>query len=73
MCVAKTQYSFSDDPKKRGVPAGFRIMVRKLRVAAGAGFVIAQTGSIMTMPGLPKAPAAEQIDVDETGNISGLF
>ena len=73
VCVAKTQYSFSDDPKKRGVPAGFRITVRKLRVAAGAGFVIAQTGSIMTMPGLPKAPAAEQIDVDETGNISGLF
>ena len=73
VCVAKTQYSFSDDPKKRGVPAGFRITVRRLRVAAGAGFVIAQTGSIMTMPGLPKVPAAEQIDVDENGNISGLF
>ena len=73
VCVAKTQYSFSDNPKKRGVPAGFRITVRKLRVAAGAGFVIAQTGSIMTMPGLPKVPAAEQIDVDENGNISGLF
>ena len=73
VCVAKTQYSFSDDPKKRGVPSGFRITVRKLRVAAGAGFVIALTGSIMTMPGLPKHPAAEQIDVDENGNISGLF
>ncbi len=73
VCIAKTQYSFSDDPKKRGVPSGFRITVRKLRVAAGAGFVIAQTGSIMTMPGLPKHPAAEQIDVDENGNISGLF
>ena len=73
VCVAKTQYSFSDDAKKRGVPSGFRITVRKLRVAAGAGFVIALTGSIMTMPGLPKHPAAENIDVDETGNISGLF
>ncbi len=73
VCVAKTQYSFSDDPKKRGVPTGFRITVRKLRVAAGAGFVIALTGSIMTMPGLPKHPAAEGIDVDESGNIRGLF
>lgn len=73
VCVAKTQYSFSDDPKKRGVPSGFRITVRKLRIAAGAGFIIALTGSIMTMPGLPKHPAAEQIDVDENGNISGLF
>ncbi|MBQ5991914.1 MAG: formate--tetrahydrofolate ligase [Clostridia bacterium] len=73
VCVAKTQYSFSDDPKKRGVPSGFRITVRRLRVAAGAGFIIALTGSIMTMPGLPKHPAAERIDVDENGNISGLF
>jgi formate--tetrahydrofolate ligase len=73
VCVAKTQYSFSDDPKKRGVPSGFRITVKKLRVAAGAGFVIALTGSILTMPGLPKHPAAENIDVDESGNISGLF
>ena len=73
VCVAKTQYSFSDDPKKRGVPSSFRITVKKLRVAAGAGFVIALTGSIMTMPGLPKHPAAECIDVDENGNISGLF
>ncbi len=73
VCIAKTQYSFSDDAKKRGVPSGFRITVRKLRVAAGAGFVIALTGSIMTMPGLPKHPAAENIDVDENGNISGLF
>ena len=73
VCVAKTQYSFSDDPKKRGVPSGFRVTVRKLRVAAGAGFVIALTGSIMTMPGLPKHPAAEKIDVDENGTIVGLF
>ena len=73
VCVAKTQYSFSDDAKKRGVPSGFRITVKNLRVAAGAGFIIALTGSIMTMPGLPKHPAAESIDVDENGNISGLF
>ena len=73
VCVAKTQYSFSDDAKKRGVPSGFRITVRKLRVAAGAGFIVALTGSIMTMPGLPKRPAAESIDVDENGNIVGLF
>mgnify|MGYP002626247412 CR=1 FL=1 len=73
VCVAKTQYSFSDDPKKRGVPSGFRITVRKLRVAAGAGFIVALTGSIMTMPGLSKHPAAEAIDVDENGNIVGLF
>ena len=73
ICVAKTQYSFSDDAKKRCAPYGFAITVKKLRVAAGAGFVIALTGSIMTMPGLPKHPAAEQIDVDEQGNIIGLF
>ncbi len=73
VCVAKTQYSFSDDPKKRGVPSGFRITVRRLKVAAGAGFVIALTGSIMTMPGLPKHPAAEQIDADAHGSLSGLF
>jgi len=73
VCVAKTQYSFSDDPKKRGVPSGFRITVRRLKVAAGAGFVIALTGSIMTMPGLPKHPAAEQIDADANGSLTGLF
>ena len=73
VCVAKTQYSFSDDAKKRGVPSGFRITVRKLRVAAGAGFIVALTGSIMTMPGLPKHPAAESIDIDDNGVISGLF
>ena len=73
VCVAKTQYSFSDDAKKRGVPSGFRITVRSLRVAAGAGFVIALTGTIMTMPGLPKHPSAEQIDSDADGNLTGLF
>ena len=73
ICVAKTQYSFSDNQKLLGAPEGFRITVRNLKVAAGAGFVIALTGDIMTMPGLPKVPAAEKIDVDENGNISGLF
>ena len=73
VCVAKTQYSFSDDAKRRGVPTGFRITVRKLRVAAGAGFIVALTGSVMTMPGLSKHPAAETIDVDDSGNIVGLF
>ncbi len=73
VCVAKTQYSFSDDAKKRNAPTDFSVTVKKLRVAAGAGFVIALTGSIMTMPGLPKHPAAENIDVDENGNITGLF
>ncbi|MBP5314049.1 MAG: formate--tetrahydrofolate ligase [Eggerthellaceae bacterium] len=73
VCMAKTQYSFSDDPLKLGAPKGFRIMVRNIKVSAGAGFVVALTGDIMTMPGLPKVPAAERIDVDETGKISGLF
>ena len=73
VCVAKTQYSFSDDAKKIGAPEGFDITVRNLKVSAGAGFVVALTGSIMTMPGLPKVPAAEKIDIDENGNISGLF
>ena len=73
VCIAKTQYSFSDDPKKLGAPKGFRITVRNLRVSAGAGFIVALTGDIMTMPGLPKVPAAEKIDVDETGRITGLF
>ncbi|MDR2672141.1 MAG: formate--tetrahydrofolate ligase [Coriobacteriales bacterium] len=73
ICVAKTQYSFSDDPALLGAPQGFTITVRNLKVSAGAGFVVALTGDIMTMPGLPKVPAAERIDVDERGVISGLF
>ena len=73
VCMAKTQYSFSDDQTKLGAPRDFRIMVRTVKVSAGAGFIVALTGNIMTMPGLPKVPAAERIDVDETGKISGLF
>ena len=73
VCLAKTQYSFSDDAKKLGAPTGFRITVRSIKLCAGAGFVVALTGDIMTMPGLPKVPAAESIDVDENGVISGLF
>ncbi len=73
VCIAKTQYSFSDDPKKLGAPEDFEITVRALRVSAGAGFVVALTGDIMTMPGLPKVPAAEFIDIDGDGRISGLF
>ena len=73
ICVAKTQYSFSDDQSLLGAPRGFRITVRELKVSAGAGFVVALTGSIMTMPGLPKVPAAERIDVTEDGRIVGLF
>ena len=73
VCVAKTQYSFSDDPALLGAPEGFDVTVRNLKVCAGAGFIVALTGDIMTMPGLPKVPAAEKIDVDENGVISGLF
>lgn len=73
VCVAKTQYSFSDDQKKLGAPENFRITVRSVKVSAGAGFIVALTGSIMTMPGLPKVPAAEKIDVDSNGKITGLF
>lgn len=73
VCVAKTQYSLSDDPAKLGKPEGFRITVRDLRLSAGAGFVVAYTGDIMTMPGLPKVPAAYKIDCDNEGNIYGLF
>ena len=73
VCMAKTQYSFSDDQTLLGAPRGFRITVREVKVSAGAGFVVALTGNIMTMPGLPKHPAAENIDVDETGKITGLF
>ena len=73
ICMAKTQYSFTDDQTKLGAPRGFVITVRNIKVSAGAGFLVALTGEIMTMPGLPKVPAAERIDVDETGKISGLF
>ena len=73
VCMAKTQYSFSDDATKLGAPDGFTVTVRKIKVSAGAGFIVALTGNIMTMPGLPKVPAAEKIDVDENGKISGLF
>ena len=73
ICMAKTQYSFTDDPKILGAPEGFEVTVRNVKVSAGAGFIVALTGEIMTMPGLPKVPAAEKIDVDENGVISGLF
>ena len=73
VCMAKTQYSFSDDPTKLGAPEGFNVTVKNIKVSAGAGFIVALTGDIMTMPGLPKVPAAEKIDVDENGKISGLF
>ncbi len=73
ICMAKTQYSFSDDAAKLGAPNNFTVTVRNLRVSAGAGFIVALTGDIMTMPGLPKVPAAERIDVDENGTITGLF
>ncbi|MBS1402120.1 MAG: formate--tetrahydrofolate ligase [Oscillospiraceae bacterium] len=73
VCVAKTQYSFSDNPALLGAPEGFRVTVRNVKVSAGAGFLVALTGDIMTMPGLPKRPAAESIDVDESGKIIGLF
>jgi formate--tetrahydrofolate ligase len=73
ICVAKTQYSFSDDPSLLGAPQDFTVNVRNLKVSAGAGFIVALTGDIMTMPGLPKVPAAERIDVDSDGKISGLF
>ena len=73
VCIAKTQYSFSDDPSKKGAPEGFTVSVKNVKISAGAGFVVVLTGDIMTMPGLPKSPAAERIDVDENGKISGLF
>ena len=73
ICMAKTQYSFSDDQTLLGAPEGFNVTVRNLKVSAGAGFIVALTGDIMTMPGLPKVPAAEKIDVDENGRITGLF
>ena len=73
VCVAKTQYSFSDDPVKLGCPKGFNITVKNIKISAGAGFIVALTGDIMTMPGLPKVPSAQTIDIDENGKISGLF
>ena len=73
VCMAKTQYSFSDDATKLGAPTGFKVTVRNVKISAGAGFIVALAGDIMTMPGLPKSPAAERIDVDENGVISGLF
>ena len=71
--MAKTQYSFSDNAALLGAPENFTVTVRNLKVSAGAGFIVALTGDILTMPGLPKVPAAEKIDVDELGRISGLF
>ena len=73
ICMAKTQYSFSDDPTKLGAPEGFTVTIKNVKISAGAGFIVVLTGDIMTMPGLPKVPAAEKIDVDENGKISGLF
>ncbi|MBQ1301988.1 MAG: formate--tetrahydrofolate ligase, partial [Firmicutes bacterium] len=73
VCIAKTQYSLSDDPQKLGRPSGFNVAVRNVKPSVGAGFIVVLTGDIMTMPGLPKVPAAEAIDVDDSGKISGLF
>ena len=73
VCVAKTQYSLSDNPKKLGKPEGFTVTIRDVKLSSGAGFVVAYAGDIMTMPGLPKVPAANNIDVDDMGNITGLF
>jgi formate--tetrahydrofolate ligase len=73
ICMAKTQYSLSDDPSLLGRPEGFYVTVKEVRLSNGAGFIVALTGEIMTMPGLPKIPAAEKIDIDENGNITGLF
>ena len=73
ICMAKTQYSFSDNQSLLGAPEGFTVTVRNLKISAGAGFIVALTGDIMTMPGLPKVPSAEKIDVDENGKITGLF
>ena len=73
VCIAKTQYSFSDDPTKLGAPKNFTVTIKNVKVSAGAGFIVVMTGDILTMPGLPKSPAAERIDVDENGKITGLF
>ena len=73
VCMAKTQYSFSDDPTRLGAPEHFTVTVKNVKISAGAGFIVALTGDIMTMPGLPKSPAAERTDVDDDGVIHGLF
>ena len=73
VCIAKTQYSFSDDPSLLGAPENFTVTVKNVKISAGAGFTVVLTGDILTMPGLPKSPAAERIDVDENGKITGLF
>ena len=73
ICIAKTQYSFSDNPALLGAPTGFKVTIKNVKISAGAGFIVVLTGDIMTMPGLPKVPAAEKIDVDENGKIIGLF
>ena len=73
VCIAKTQYSLSDDPKVLGRPEGFTVTVKEIRISAGAGFIVALLGDVMTMPGLPKKPAALNIDIDADGNIVGLF
>ena len=73
VCIAKTQYSFTDDPTKLGAPEDFTVTVKNVKVSAGAGFVVVLTGDILTMPGLPRVPAAEKIDVDANGKITGLF
>ena len=73
VCIAKTQYSFSDAPTKLGAPEGFKVTIKNVKISAGAGFIVVLTGDILTMPGLPKVPAAERIDVDENGKITGLF
>ena len=73
MAIFRTQYSFSDDPALLGAPKGFTVKVKNVKVSAGAGFIVVYTGDIMTMPGLPKVPAAENIDIDDDGRISGLF
>ena len=73
VCVAKTQYSFSTNPALRGAPSGHEISIREVRLAAGAEFIVMVCGDIMTMPGLPKVPAAEKIDLDDKGNVTGLF
>ena len=73
VCIAKTQYSFSDDSKLLGAPKGFNITIKTVRVSAGAGFIVCEAGNIMTLPGLPKVPAAQKMDIDENGVITGLF
>lgn len=73
ICMAKTQYSLSDNPALLGRPEGFKITIREVKLSSGAGFIVAITGNIMTMPGLPKSPAAEKIDIDKSGTIYGLF